>query len=521
MERDRLLTLVIVKLDTLIHRQLNLVLHHPQFQQLEASWRGVALLVQSKEHSKRIIIRLLSVTLKEIARDLSHAIEFDQSHLFQKLYCAEYDTPGGEPYSLLLADYYFYDVMMSHNKTNYSKATHSQINHSQTNHSQTNHSQTNHSQTNHSKTNHSQTNHGQTTHSKATHSPTNHSQTNHSEVKTVMTTSPPQEDVMTHYSVSDEQWLLETACHMSTDTLLALSQIAAAAFAPLITSVDAKLFGLDSFRDIKPTFRFEQILRQYPKWQQLRLQQDSRFLGLTVSRVLLRQAHGTYEKRHKEADYLWGNPIYAYGTIAIQSFQQTGWFDGMRGIAKRPYDFGAIYQTPVRQKILGHYDECWQRLVFESYFTDSMEKQLSDLGFIVFKDQPQMNRAILFHNQSYYLSQPQNSREDHRIDNMLHYLFCVCRFAHYVKIMMRNKIGSFLTADACERFLQRWLLNYTVDHKDGASLEKIVRPLRSARVKLSEKFGVSGHYHCLMYLQPHYQLEGFHAELCLETHIDY
>src|SRR3990167_3480587 len=260
-----------------IHRQLNLVLHHPQFQQLEASWRGVALLVQSKEHSKRIIIRLLSVTLKEIARDLSHAIEFDQSHLFQKLYCAEYDTPGGEPYSLLLADYYFYDVMMSHNKTNYSKETHSQ---------------------------------------------TNHSQTNHSEVKTVMTTSPPQEDVMTHYSVSDEQWLLETACHMSTDTLLALSQIAAAAFAPLITSVDAKLFGLDSFRDIKPTFRFEQILRQYPKWQQLRLQQDSRFLGLTVSRVLLRQAHGTYEKRHKEADYLWGNPIYAYGTIAIQRSEE-------------------------------------------------------------------------------------------------------------------------------------------------------------------------------------------------------
>ena len=276
MERCQLLSSVIAKIDRLINTQVNCILHAPDFQELEASWRGVHWLVQTLKGSRKVKIRVLSVTLAEIARDIAHAIEFDQTFLFQKIYSAEYDMAGGEPFGLLLADFYFYHQL--------------------------------------------------------------------------------------------------NARLSATEILSSLAQVAAAAFAPLITGVDPKLFGIDAMAELKPTTPLQTILKQkqYARWQQFRQSSDARFLGLALPRVLLRRPYNFQGKKiahrfFKEIvlaanDYVWGNACYGYGVIAIENFLKTGWFDGMRGQSKTNAEPGAVFVSQVRQKILGDYDSCWQQL---------------------------------------------------------------------------------------------------------------------------------------------------------------
>ena len=229
-------------IDDLLNEQVNAIIHHPSFQRFESSWRGLQHLAEQAEDVAGIKIRMLSVTWKELARDLERALEFDQSQLFRNIYGDEFGTPGGEPFGVLLGDY--------------------QIHHR------------------------------------------------------------PSRD----HPVDDMA------------ALTSISRVAAAAFAPFITSADPAMFGLESFADLELPLNlagnFEQA--EYLKWRGFRATEDSRFVGLTVPHVLMRLP---YEDDGSRVDgfqfredvegpdrskYLWGSAAYAFGGVLVRAFAASG-----------------------------------------------------------------------------------------------------------------------------------------------------------------------------------------------------
>lgn len=406
---------VIARIDQLLQTQLRAILSHPRLQALQASWLGVYGLVQAKRSNKNLKIKLLPITLVEVCNDLQRAIEFDQSHLFNKFYAAEYGSPGGEPYGLLLAD----------------------------------------------------------------------------------------------YQLPAKQPLSLGIIEL----LQALTQVAAASFSPLIIGIHPGWFGLDRWEQLQPQLDFSKLIKQQwgNAWQQFRRQTDSRFLGLIMPDVLLRPA-----KAGKPA--IWGNAVFAYGQMAIKHFIDAGWFAKMRGHVPTSIYGGATLDWP-RRNVLGPYDRAWRRLLTALYCTDSMEQQLSVQGLLVCKDQPQLGKMILYNNVSCYQGAGQS--DDDRIAGMLQYILCVCRFVHVVKIMMRNKVGSFITVQAAERYLERWLQGFIDGHSNESLFASELRPLRCAKVAMTQQPSQPGHYYCTIYLEPHYQIDGLKAELKLETEIAY
>lgn len=310
-----------------------------------------------------------------------------------------------------------------------------------------------------------------------------------------------------------------------------LAKIAAAAFAPFISSIDPQFFDIDAFKDLKTTFQLREHMSTaaYTRWHALQQNEDSRFLGLTLPRLLMRVPynlhHATLHRHFKESihqheDYLWGNCCYAYGCAAINSFLQTGWFADTKGINR--IDLGGGVVCSPQEYFNTESISYAAKTTTEFMITDSLEKQLDDMGFIALKYNRFIGRSIFYSSQSIQKSKRYDSSaatSNAYISSMLHYLLCVSRFAHYVKIMMRNKIGSFINADECERFLQNWLQSYS-SHNANASVSTQARyPLSGAKVKVEAAASQPGKYICTMHLQPLYQLDSIQANLKLVTQL--
>ncbi|OQS35617.1 EvpB family type VI secretion protein [Chromobacterium haemolyticum] len=412
-------------IDQLLSKQLNNILHHPDVQKMEASWRGLHFLVMNTETSTRLKLRLLNATKDELQNDLEKAVEFDQSALFKKIYEEEYGTFGGHPISLLIGDYEF--------------GRHPQ-------------------------------------------------------------------DVA----------LLEK-----------LSNVAAAAHAPLISAASPRLFDMSSFtelavpRDLAKAFESAELI----KWRSFRASEDSRYVSLVLPHILLRLPYGPDTKPTEgmnyvedvngtdHSKYLWGNAAYALGQRITDAFAKYGWCAAIRGVEGG----GAVEGLPAHTfgTVSG---DIALKCPTEIAITDRREKELDGLGFIALCHKKNTDLAVFFGGQSANQPKVYNTNAANanaRISAMLPYVLAASRFAHYIKVIMRDKIGSFLTRDNVETYLNNWIADYVLVNDNAPQEVKAQYPLREARVDVTEVPGKPGAYRATVFLRPHFQLEELTASIRL------
>ena len=415
----------IADIDRLLTAQLNAIMHAPEFQKLEGSWRGLHYLVMQSETSVMLKLRVLNISKKELGKDLEKAAEFDQSALFKKVYEEEYGTFGGAPYGALIGDYEF----------------------------------------------------GRN----------------------------PQ-----------DIGLLEK-----------ISNVAAAAHAPFLAAADPGLMGLESFTDLPNprdlAKKFE--TPDYAKWKSFRESDDSRYVGLALPRVLMRLPYGpdtvpieTFNFKEDvdgtdHSKYLWSNAAYAMATRLTDSFAKYGWCATIRGVEGG----GKVEGLPTHTFSTDD-GEIAMKCPTEIAITDRREKELSDLGFMPLVHCKGTDFAAFFGAQSCQKSKKYDTdaaNANARLSTQMQYLLAMSRFAHYLKAIMRDKIGSFMTRKECEIYLNRWISKYVVSSEDAGIELKAKHPLKEARVEVAEIPGKPGCYRAVCFLKPHFQLDELTVSLRL------
>jgi len=429
----------IAGIDELINDQLNLIIHHKKFQQLESAWRGLWYLAVQADGATNVKIRILEASWSDVVKDIGKALDFDQSQLFKKIYSEEYGTPGGEPYGVIIGDY---------------------------------------------------------------------------EISHKVSKMHPHDDI---------------------STLEGLAQIAAAAFAPFIAAASSELFGVDDFSTLGLPLNLQNIFKQqeYIKWRSLREKPDSRFVALTLPRVLMRLPYRTrpgsykglyfYEKQNKDnvENYLWGNAAYAMAGILVREFKNVGWFGHIRGVPRNHVSGGLITNLPV-DCFETDTNEIAHKPVTDVIVTDTLERELSDLGFMPLCQCYDTPFAAFYNNQSIQNPKSYTNSEatvNAKLSAMIQHVMCGSRIAHYIKVMIRDKVGSFITATDCEEYLRQWLYKYTTGREDLDWEEQARYPLREAAVNVKEHPAKPGEYLCVIHLRPHYQLDQMVSELELVTEL--
>ncbi len=429
----------IADIDHLINDQLNVIIHHPRFQALEASWRGLWQLAVESDSIRNIKIKVLDVSWPEVSRDISRALEFDQSQLFKKIYSEEYGTPGGEPYGAIIGDY------------------------------------------------------------EISHMPSN------------------------------------TASYSDLATLEGMSQIAAAAFSPFIAAAGPELFGLDDFATLGQPLNLQSIFSQqeYIEWRAFRSRPEAQFVGLTMPHILMRLPYrktpGSYKglffyeqvaSRERE-NYCWGNAAYAFASILIREFTNVGWFGHIRGVPRNQIGGGLMSTLPC-DWFESDAVRIANKPVTDVIITDIKERELSDLGLMPLCQCYDTPFAAFYSNQSLRRPAHTPDNEDRisvRLSAMLQHVLCGSRIAHYIKVIIRDKVGSFITAEECEDYLREWLFKYTTGREDLEWEEQARYPLREAAVEVRDHPEKSGDYVCIINLRPHYQLDHMVSELELVTEL--
>lgn len=407
----------IAQLDQLLSDQLNAIMHHPDFQRLEASWRGLKYLVMQSETSPMLKIKVLNASKKDLVKDFRSSSEFDQTALFKKIYEEEYGTFGGAPYAGLVGDYEF---------------------------------------------------------------------SRHPE----------------------DFYLLDE-----------LSHVAASAHAPMITSAAPGLFGLESFEDIGKPRDLSKIFDtvEYAKWKSFRESEDSRYVGIVLPHVLGRLPWGrdtvpidefNFEEDVDGSDhrkYLWSNAAYAFAARLTDAFAKYGWLAAIRGV-----EGGGLVEGLPTHTFGTDDGEIALKCPTEIAITDRNEKLLSDLGFISLVHCKNTDYAAFFGGQSVQKAKTYNTdaaNANARLSTQLPYIFAASRIAHYMKAIMRDKIGSFASRENVQDYLNTWLAQYVLLDDSASQEAKAKYPLREARVDVVEVPGKPGVYRAAAFLRPHFQLD--------------
>jgi len=298
-----------------------------------------------------------------------------------------------------------------------------------------------------------------------------------------------------------------------------MSHVAASAHAPFLTASSSELFGMDSFTELSGPRDLAKIFDQeeYVKWKSFRNSEDSRYVGLALPHVLGRLPYGAdnvpVEAFNFEEDvsgkdhhkYLWMNAAYVLGSRLTDAYARYGWCAAIRGV-----EGGGLVEGLPTHTFTTDEGDVALKCPTEIAITDRREKELSDLGFVPLVHCKGTDYAAFFATQS--VQKPKKYDKDTananaRLSAQLQYIMAVSRFAHYLKAMMRDKIGSFTTRDELEKFLNRWVTNY-VTEDDAASFQtKAQFPLREARIDVVEVAGKPGVYNAVAFLRPHFQLD--------------
>jgi type VI secretion system protein ImpC len=419
---------IIAAIDQKLTEQVNEIIHHPDFQQLESAWRGLHYLVNNTETDEMLKIRVMNISKKDMAKTLKKfkGTAWDQSPIFKKVYEEEFGQFGGEPYGSLVADYHF------------------------------------------------------------DHSP------------------------------PDVELLGEMA------------KIAAAAHAPLITGANPTLFQMDSWSELSNPRDLTKIFQtpEYASWRSLRESEDSKYVGLAMPRFLGRLPYGSktdpveafaFEEDTEGADsskYGWVNAAYGMAVNINKSFKLYGWCSQIRGVESGgtlanlpshtfPTDDGGVDMKCPTEIAIG----------------DRREAELAKNGMMPLIHRKNSDMATFIGAQSLHKPAEYDDPDATANANLaarLPYLFATCRFAHYLKCMVRDKVGSFKSRQDMEQWLQEWINNYVDFNADISSQEEKARkPLAAAEVVVEEVEGNPGYYSSKFFLRPHYQLEGLSVSLRL------
>jgi type VI secretion system protein ImpC len=306
-----------------------------------------------------------------------------------------------------------------------------------------------------------------------------------------------------------------------------IAGVAAAAHAPFLSAASADMFGWDTFSEMTEVRDISKIFDrvEYMKWRSFRESEDSRYVGLTLPHVLGREPYGAatrptetfrFEEDVDGTDhhkYLWSNAAYALGTRLTEAFSMHGWCVAIRGV-----EGGGLVDGLPTHTFETDEGEVAMKCPTEVAITDRREKEFSDNGFIPLVHCKNTDYAAFFATQSCQKAKKYDTDEANanaRLSTQLQYLFAVSRFAHYLKSMVRDKIGSFMSRQEAEIFLNRWINNYVLENDVAPAAQKAKYPLREARVDVAEIPGKPGAYRAVAFLRPHFQLDELSVSLRL------
>ena len=407
----------IAQIDQLISKQLNSIMHHPSFQKLEGTWRGIKYLLDQSETGVMLKIKVFNASKRDLLKDLQRAPEFDQSSLFKKVYEEEFGVFGGAPFAALLGDYDF---------------------------------------------------------------------------------GRGAEDM---------------------DLLRRVAQVAASAHAPFISAAAPELLNLTDFtqlglpRDIAKIFDST----EYAKWKSFRQSEDSRYVALTLPRVLSRLPYGRetnqvdgfdFEEEVDGSDhskYLWSNAAYALGARLTDAFAKYGWCAAIRGV-----EGGGLVEDLPAHNFLTDEGDVALKCPTETQITDRREKELADQGLVPLVHCKGTDYAAFFSVQSANkpkLYDKDAANANARLSAQMPYIFAMSRFAHYLKAIMRDKIGTFTSREECQAFLNQWIAKYILADDSASQAAKARLPLREASIQVSDIPGKPGAYRAVAFLKPHFQLD--------------
>jgi type VI secretion system protein ImpC len=419
---------MIAEIDKKLSQQVNAILHHGEFQQLESAWRGLHYMVNNTESDEMLKIRVMNISKLDLGKTLKRykGTSWDQSPIFKKIYEEEYGQFGGEPFGCMMGDYYFDQ-------------------------------------------------------------------------------SPP-----------DVELLGEIA------------KVAASAHAPFLAAASPSLMQMGSWQELANPRDLTKIFGtpEYAAWRSLRESDDARYLGLAMPRFLSRLPYGAktnpveefnFEEETGGGDhskYTWTNAAYAMAVNINRSYKMYGWGSRIRGIESG----GAVEGLPTHTFPTdeGGVD---MKCPTEIAVSDRREAELAKNGFMPLVHRKNSDFAAFIGAQS--LQKPQeyddpDATSNARLAANLPYLFACNRFAHYLKCIVRDKVGSFKERADMEKWLNNWITNY-VDGDPANSSEdtKSKKPLAAAEVTVEEIPGNPGYYSSKFFLRPHYQLEGLTVSLRL------
>jgi len=418
---------IIAEIDRKLTEQINLILHHAEFQSLESAWRGLNYLVTNTETDDKLKLRFMDISKNELRRNMKRykGVAWDQSPLFKKVYEEEYGQLGGEPYGCLVADYFF----------------------------------------------------------------------DH--------TAP---DV---------------------DLLSSIAKVAASAHVPFITGASPTVLQMDSWQELSNPRDLTKIFTQnleYAAWNSLRQSEDARYIGLAMPRFLARLPYGVrtnpvdafdFEESTDGADhskYVWSNAAYAMAANINRSFKEYGWCTLIRGV-----ESGGVVEGLPSHTFPTDDGGIDMKCPTEIAISDRREAELAKNGFIPLVHRKNTDYAAFIGAQS--LQKPAeyydaDATANANLSARLPYLFACSRFAHYLKCIVRDKIGSFKERDEMQRWLNDWVMNYVDGDPANSTLEtKARRPLAAAEVVVEDVEGNPGYYQAKFFLRPHFQLEGLTVSL--------
>ncbi|MCL2161134.1 MAG: type VI secretion system contractile sheath large subunit [Betaproteobacteria bacterium] len=419
---------MVAAIDEKLTQQINNILHHSDFQQLEGAWCGLHYMVNNTETDEHLKIRVMDISKQELAKTLKRfkGAAWDQSPIFKKVYEEEYGQFGGEPYGALVGDYFFDQ-------------------------------------------------------------------------------SPPDVEILGE-----------------------MAKIAAAAHAPFISGASPTLMQMGSWQELANPRDLTKIFStpEYAGWRSLRESDDSRYLGLCMPRFLARTPYGAKTNPIEEFDfeedtagadhnkYTWANAAYAMATNINRSYKLYGWGSRIRGVESG----GAVENLPLHTfpSDDGGVD---QKCPTEIAISDRREAELSKAGLLSLIHRKNSDFAAFIGAQS--LNKPfeyddPDATANANLAARLPYMFACNRFAHYLKCIVRDKIGSFKERADMQRWLNKWISRYVDgDPVNSAEATKAKKPLAAAEVVVEEIEGNPGYYAAKFFLRPHYQLEGLTVSLRL------
>jgi len=313
----------------------------------------------------------------------------------------------------------------------------------------------------------------------------------------------------------------------SLELLEKVSQVAAAAHAPFLSAASSELLNMDSFTKLDQPRDIGKIFdsTEYAKWKGFRESEDSKYVCLTCPRILMRLPYGkatkpvdgfNFEEGVDGTDhskYLWGNAAYALASKMTQAFATYGWCVAIRGV-----EGGGLVDGLPSHTFRTDEGDVALKCPTEIAITDRREKELADQGLVSLVHCKGTDKAAFFSVQSCNkpkLYDSDSATANARISAQLPYMMATCRFAHYLKSMMRDKIGGFMSKDDCYRFLNRWINQYVTQDDRANQTIKAKFPLREARIDVEEVKGKPGVYRAIAYLRPHFQLDELNVSLRL------